>query len=148
MQPGFSPLGLSASLAQAPAKICNFVMSLCTLSIASINAFSKVCSSFLPLGQDPRQDVTICIDGHQIPMMYGTGAAATCLTLKTYLKYFPHAKRLNHKTKLLGAGNYDLNIYGIYTLPSSYKDRLLLDQHEKRPSLLSDDLRQMQTPKS
>ena len=56
-------------------------------------------------------------------MMYDTGAAATCLTLKTFQKYFPHAKRLNHKTKLVGAGNNDLNLYGIYTLTATYKGR-------------------------
>ena len=73
------------------------------------------------MGQDPRKEITIAIDGHEIPMLYDTGAAATCLTLKTFLRYFPNAQRLNHQTKLVGAGNNNLDLYGIYYLPATYK---------------------------
>ena len=96
-------------------------MSICTMSTASINVFSKVCSSFLTLGQDPRHDVTIRIREHNIPMLYNTGAAATCPTLDTFLKYFSYAKLDNHQTSIIGAGNNNLKLYGVYTLPASYK---------------------------
>ena len=60
------------------------------------------------------------------PMLYDTGAAATCLTLKTFQKYFSHAKRSNHQTNVIGAGNNDLKLYGAYTLPASCKNRKAL----------------------
>ena len=116
-------------------------MSICTLSIASIDAFSKVCSSF------PRLDVTLRIDGHEIPMMYDTGAADTCMTMKTFEKYFLHAKRLHHKTNLVGAGNNDLKLCRIYTLPVTYKGRSAnctfmvcehLEQYIQRIDLIND----------
>ena len=77
-------------------------------------------------GQDNRHDVTIRINGQDIPMLYDTGAAATCLTLKTFQKYFSHAQRSNHQTNVIGAGNNDLKLYGAYTLPVSYKNRQAL----------------------
>ena len=55
-------------------------------------------------------------------MLYDTGAAATCLTLKTFQKYFSHAKLSNHQTNVSGAGNNDLKLYGAYTLPAPYKN--------------------------
>ena len=113
------PLGLSTSLTQAPERMCNFVMSICTFSIASINAFSKLCTSVTRWGQDDRHDVMIRIDGQDIPMLYDTGAAATFLTLKTFQKYFSHAQRSNHKTNIVGAGNNNLGLYGSYTLPAA-----------------------------
>ena len=97
-------------------------MSVCTFSIVSINTFSKLCSSFSPWEQDDRHDVTIRIDGQDIPMRYDTGAAATCLTLKTFQKHFSHTKCSNHRTNVIGAGNNDLMLYGASTLPASYKN--------------------------
>ena len=73
-----------------------------------MNAFSKLCSFFTPWGQDKRHNVTISIDGQDIPMLYDTGAAATYLTLKTFQKYFSHSQRSNHRTNVIGGGNNDL----------------------------------------
>lgn len=56
-------------------------------------------------------------------MLYDTGAAATCLTLDTFRLYFATAKRENHQTNIIGAGSNDLKLYGVYTLPVTYKGR-------------------------
>ena len=88
--------------------------------------FRIFCTSFSPSGRADQHDVTIRIDGQDIPMLYDTGAAATCLTLKTFQRYFSHAQRSNHRTNVIGAGNNDLKLYGAYTLQTSYKNRQAL----------------------
>ena len=92
-------------------QLCN----VCLYDLAK-NAFSKAWSSFLSSGHDLRYDITIDIDGYKIPMLYDMGAAATCLTLDTFQRYFPNAIRENHQTNITGAGNNDIKLYGVYTL--------------------------------
>ena len=43
-------------------------------------------------------------------MLDNTGAAATCLSLKTFQKNFSHALQSNHKTNIVGAGNNHLGL--------------------------------------
>ena len=46
-------------------------MSICWLSIASINTFSKVCSSFQNMGpdKDPRHKILPNVDGVELPVL-------------------------------------------------------------------------------
>ena len=54
------------------------------------------------------------------------GAAATCLTLNRFLKYFSNAKRENQKTNSVGAKNSDLKLYWAYTLSAFYNGKKAL----------------------
>ena len=75
-------MGVCGSLTQASNRIWNFVITVCTLSITSINAFAEVCSSFLSKGYDPRHEILLKVDGVDLPILYNTRAPATCLTRK------------------------------------------------------------------
>ena len=46
-----------------------------------------------------------------------------CLSRSTFDKYFTKAQHQNHSTSVEGAGNNDLGLCGVYTLPVKYKDK-------------------------
>ena len=54
-------------------------------------------------------------------MLCDMGAAATCLTLAAFLRFFPDAILENQKPFIIGAGNNDLKLYGVYTELAFYK---------------------------
>ena len=54
-----------------------------------------------------------------------TSAALTCLTVAMFHKHFSHFKRRNHSTGVKGASDNDLGLYGVYTLPISYKGKII-----------------------
>lgn len=54
-----------------------------------------------------------------------TSAALTCLTVPTFHKHFSHYKRRNHSTGVKGASDNNLGLYGVNTLPISYKGKII-----------------------
>lgn len=78
--------------------------------------------------QDRRHKILLNVVVVDLPLLYDTGAAITCLTLAMFQKHFSHHKRCNHSTGAKGAGNNDLGLYRVYTLRISYKDKKIEGQ--------------------
>ena len=106
-------------------------MSVCTFSIASVNAFSKVCSSILSMGHE----ILLNVGGVVFHLLYDKGAAANCLNLATFNWCFSNTKQLNHATGVRGAGCNDLGLYGVYALPVKYKKKTVIGKFMVSESL-------------
>ena len=52
--------------------------------------------------ENPRHKITLEVARVQLPLEYDAGAAATCLTMATFKKYFSQAKQRNHSTGVKG----------------------------------------------
>ena len=99
-------------------------MQMCSVSIATINAFSKAAVNFtkgLMFG-DPQLELVLEVAGIDTPFLYDTGAQANCMTLETY-EQFKHLRTppANGSTRVVGAGDNNLGLQTIKILPVKYK---------------------------
>ena len=67
--------------------------------------------------------ILLKVGGVEIPVLYDTRAAVTCLSRATFDKYFMCFQRPNHFAGIKGAGDNDLGLYGVYTIPVQWKNK-------------------------
>ena len=67
-------------------------------------------------------EILLNIGGVEIPVLYDTGAAVTCLSRATFNKHFTKYQQRNHSSRVKGAGNNNLGLYGVYTIPVKYNN--------------------------
>ena len=74
--------------------------------------------------RENRHEILLKVGGVEIPVLYDTGAAVTCLSRATFEKHFRHYQRHNHSSVgVKGAGDNNLDLYGIYTIPVQWKNK-------------------------
>ena len=72
--------------------------------------------------RDNRHEVLLNVGGVDILVLYNTWAAVTCLSRATFDKHFIKYQRRNQSSGVKGAGNNDLGLYVVYTIPVKYKN--------------------------
>ena len=73
--------------------------------------------------KENRHEILLKEGGVDIPVLYDTGAAVTCLSRATFDKHFTHYQRRNHSAGVKGAGDNDLDLYGVYSIPVQWKNK-------------------------
>ena len=118
--------GVGKSLAYTPNVMFSLIMSLCSVSIATINAFKDDAMNINGdkngerLTQRPYVKVTLnhCTND----FLYDTGASRTCMKLSTFNKLFPkgHPRKLATSAispDLLDASGNSLGLCGVFWVP-------------------------------
>ena len=75
-----------------------------------------------------RHEILLKVGGVEIPVLYDTGAAVTCLSKPTYEKYFTRFQRINHNAGVKGAAGNTLGLSGVYKIPVQWKNKKALGQ--------------------
>ena len=73
--------------------------------------------------RENRHENLLKVGGVEIPVLYDTGTAVTCLSSATFNKHFTRFQCRNHSAGVKGAGDNDLGIYGVYTIPVQWKNK-------------------------
>ena len=61
--------------------------------------------------RENRHEILLKVGGVEIPVLYDTGAAVTCLSRATFEKHFRHYQRHNHSSVgVKGAGDNNLSL--------------------------------------
>ena len=119
--------GVGKSLTYAPNVMLSLIMNLCSVSIATINAFKD---DIMHVNGDKSEEerltqrpyVKVKVNGQMRSFLYDTGASRTCMKVSTFNKMFPngHPRQLRTNSispDLLDAGGKSLGLCGVFYVP-------------------------------
>ena len=99
--------------------ICNLIMSLCSVSFATINNFSNQIGAVIgDYSVRPRIDVEV--NSSTQSWLYDSGAARTCMNLEVFRKMFPRGNprpcKVSDPRRLRDASGNDMGLFGIFIM--------------------------------
>jgi len=107
----------------APSVIPQLILSLCAVSIATVN---KICDIMNPLnGVHTRPRINVKIKNTTMAWLFDTGAACTCIPQHVFNMLYPNAKPPNAQTTsaFKSANGGQLRVLGAYNLPLEIRGR-------------------------
>ena len=119
-------------LTNASATMCQLILSLCSVSIATINNFPNIMTCFNgDYSTRPRLDITV--NGQTKSWLYITGASRTCISLtecnELYLQNSQRTIKSQHcNDNLHGTSGTSLGLHGIFYLPLKIMNRTILHE--------------------
>ena len=120
--------GVGKSLTYAPNVLFSLIMNLCSVSIATINAFKVDAMNINGDKNEERPYVKVELNNCTRNFLYDTGASRTCMKLSTFNKNFTHSHPRQLFTSaispdLLDASGNSLGMCGVFWIPMEIMGR-------------------------